>query len=112
LGEWESERAVPGAAGTVEDRLMEQMVAFSTHIRGNTLELVLTVIPERVVEVTEEGRLGASDHVLIQAKITLNAGPPTDTRGLPDRLRADWEWMRREMAREDWAERIGGLSTE
>jgi hypothetical protein len=32
----------------VHDKLMEQMVAFDTHIKGNTLDLVFTNIPNRV----------------------------------------------------------------
>jgi Endonuclease-reverse transcriptase len=58
------------------DRLMEQLVTCSTHVRGNILDLLLTDCPERVVDVTEEGRLGASDHVILLAKITVCAGPP------------------------------------
>jgi hypothetical protein len=68
---------------------MEQLVPFSTHVRGNTLDLVLSDIPERVVDVAEEGRLGASDHVIIMTKIVINPGPPPASRSLPDWRRAD-----------------------
>jgi hypothetical protein len=50
----------------VDDPLMEQMVDFQTQVRGNMLDLVLTNIPERVIEVSEGGRLGQSDHEMIQ----------------------------------------------
>ncbi len=42
----------------VDDALMEQMVEFKTQVRGNLLDIVLTNVPERVVEVSEGGRLG------------------------------------------------------
>jgi hypothetical protein len=45
-----------------QDKFCVQLVDFSTHIKGNILDLVLTNIPERVMEVREEGRLGNSDH--------------------------------------------------
>jgi hypothetical protein len=45
-----------------QDKLCEQMVDFSMHVKGNTLDLVLTTIPERISEVREKGRLGNSDH--------------------------------------------------
>jgi hypothetical protein len=51
----------------VNKGLMEQLVEFLTHLKGNTLVPLITNIPERVVEVTEEGRLGKSDHVLFAA---------------------------------------------
>jgi hypothetical protein len=57
-----------------KDRSMEQLVTFATHISGNTLDLVLTDMPERVPEVTEDGRLGKSDHVIIMTKIVINGG--------------------------------------
>ena len=50
----------------VDDALMEQMVDFQTQVRGNMLDLVLTNIPERVIEVSEGGRLGQSNHEMIQ----------------------------------------------
>jgi hypothetical protein len=53
----------------VEDRAMEQLVTFSTHTRGNTLDLVLTDMPERIHTVSDEGRLGASDHSLIMISV-------------------------------------------
>ena len=50
---------------TVEEALMTQMVEFSTLVRGNILDLVITNMPERIQELREEGRLGKSDHVMI-----------------------------------------------
>ena len=55
----------------VEDRLMTQMVDFSTQVRGNILDLVITNMPERVLEVREEGRLGESDHVMIVSEMAV-----------------------------------------
>jgi hypothetical protein len=41
-----------------DDALMEQMVEFRTQVSGNMLDLLLTNIPERVVEVSEGEDLG------------------------------------------------------
>ena len=38
-----------------EDKLLEQLIDFSTHIRGNILDLLLTNLPERFLEVEEVG---------------------------------------------------------
>ena len=37
----------------VENAFMQQLVDFPTHIKGNTLDLVITNIPERIEEVFE-----------------------------------------------------------
>ena len=56
----------------VEDCMMEQMVEFSTHIRGNCLDLIVTNIPERVSDVTEAERLGQSDHSIIRMTVSVS----------------------------------------
>ncbi len=56
--------------------MMEQMVNFSTHLKGNCLDLVITNIPERVSEVLEARRLGQSDHDMLS--ITLEMENRTD----------------------------------
>ena len=73
--DWQAGRA-RGAARSfmeaTEDKLLEQMVDFSTHLRGNTLDLLLTNIPERVSEVQDAGWLGQSDHSMILASVVTN----------------------------------------
>jgi hypothetical protein len=49
----------------VDDVMLTQMVDFSTQVKGNCLDLVLTNIPERIVDIEEAGRLGKSDHDMI-----------------------------------------------
>jgi hypothetical protein len=78
----------------VNEGLMEQLVEFPTHLKGNTLDLLITNIPERVVEVTDEGRLGKSDHVVIVAKVTVNRRDEEEKLPAPDWSRADWDAMR------------------
>jgi hypothetical protein len=48
---------------------LQQMVDFATHIKGNMLDLILTNCPEKELSVTDEGRLGKSDHVMLLIKI-------------------------------------------
>jgi hypothetical protein len=53
----------------LDDQLLVQMVEFSTHNRGNILDLVLTNIPERVIVFTDNSRLGRSDHVMLMVSV-------------------------------------------
>ena len=52
-----------------EDEMMTQLVEFATHTKGNILDLVLTNSPELVVSLEEGGRLGKSDHVILEMEI-------------------------------------------
>jgi hypothetical protein len=44
-----------------QDANLNQLADFPTPVRGNTLDLLLTNVPERVVEPREVGGLGRSD---------------------------------------------------
>jgi endonuclease/exonuclease/phosphatase family metal-dependent hydrolase len=68
------------------DKFCEQMVDFSTHTKGNTLDLVLTTIPERISEVREGGRLGNSDHSSIVIEVKVGGDTPQPTT----QTRPDW----------------------
>ena len=103
--DWEAATARGTAAEVleaVEDRLMVQMVDFSTHVKGNTLDLVITNMPERVLEVREEGRLGKSDHVMIVTEISVGKLHRDSQMPLPDWHNADWASMRGELEDRVW----------
>jgi hypothetical protein len=77
-----------------ENALMQQLVDFATHTRGNIFDLVLTNIPERVEEIYEAGRLGRSDHVIIVTRVGVGgeearAAPPPRKRLEESRLASD-----------------------
>jgi hypothetical protein len=73
---------------------LEQVVDFPTQVRGNVLDLVLTNVPERVVEVKDVGRLGRSDHMMIQVSIETNKKEVKTTESVPNWGRADWASIR------------------
>ena len=96
----------------VEDSLMSQMVDFSTHIKGNLLDLVVTNIPERVLDIYDAGRLGRSDHVMIVTKISMKQAAMVEIEGRPDWQRADWAGMRDMLADVNWRRDMNGKSVE
>ena len=110
---WEDGHARGRAAHLLEaaeNVLMEQLVTFTTHTRGNRLDLLLTNIPERVVDVQEAGRLGHSDHTMILAKVTTNKVESGNPKEQLDWNRADWNSMRENMASINWRERMENKS--
>ena len=95
-----------------EDSIMTQLVNFSTHIKGNVLDLVLTNIPERIPEVYEGGRLGRSDHSAIVCKIQIQQGQRRNIMSQPDWSKADWASMRKDIGRTDWRKELSGKSAD
>ena len=106
--DWQGRTVRGRAEGLLEavgDAMMEQLVDFPTQVKGNTLDLIITNIPERVEEVSECGRLGKSDHVVIAAKVR-TGGVEDEHAQQPDWRRADWDAMRAELKTGDWRSKI------
>jgi hypothetical protein len=95
-----------------QDKFCVQLVDFSTHIKGNILDLVLTNIPERVAEVREEGRLGNNDHssIAIEVKVGSENHPNKQQEGRPDWARADWSEMKEKARNWNWRGELRGTS--
>ena len=74
----------------IQDLLMEQLVDFPTHLRGNCLDLVITNNPDLVKEVTDVGRLGKSDHVMLEVIIATGEGRKREEVAVKNWKRADW----------------------
>ena len=88
------------------ESLMEQLVDFPTHTRGNILDVILTNIPERFYEVREEGRLGRSDHCMVSTKINIARKEPVKESTRLNWARADWPAMERDLAMVSWQRRL------
>ena len=105
-----------GRGGLVQEAaaesLMEQLVDFPTHIRGNILDVILTNIPERFHEVKEDGRLGRSDHCMISATISMTRKKQAKEELRLNWARADWRAMELDLARAGWQRRFQGLGAE
>jgi Reverse transcriptase (RNA-dependent DNA polymerase)/Endonuclease-reverse transcriptase len=102
-----AERLIVEAA---QDMFCEQLVEFSTHTRGNILDLVLTNIPDRISEVREEGHLGNSDHTTIIVEVKVGSGSaPEMTQARPDWARADWDKMREMTSQWNWRDELRGV---
>ena len=74
--------------------------------------MLLTNIPERVLNVQEMGRLGHSDHVMILATVAVGGNAQTSVTTQQDWNRADWDSIRQEIAGVDWRSRLDTRSAE
>jgi hypothetical protein len=91
---------------------MDQLVNFSTHRGGNKLDLVLTNCPQRILSVSEEGKLGNSDHstILVTAEIAPARGGESERRR--NWKKGDYEAIRKRLREIEWEETLGSGSTE
>ena len=89
---------------SVSEKFLTQHVTFPTHNGGNTLDLVLSNIPNRVESVTDCGKLGNSDHVIISTvvKFVITTNVPSHT--VWDFKKANFDEMKAEIAKTSWKE--------
>jgi len=95
-----SGRAIPFLEA-VEDAMLEQLISFPTQVRGNILDLCLTNTPEQVLSISEGGRLGQSDHEMVEILVRAENGGPV-LKEVNNWRKADWSKMRKEMDKVNW----------
>ena len=57
----------------IDETQLTQLVDFPTHVKGNILDLVLTNVPEKILNIDCLGNLGNSDHSIISVDIIYSA---------------------------------------
>jgi hypothetical protein len=82
------------------------MVSFPTHMKGNMLDFIITNCPEKVLTVSDGGRLGKSDHCIILAEVECDIRRRVKVQKTLNWSRANFEGMRRELEAVDWKEVI------
>ena len=74
----------------VQENNFSQLVDFETHIKGGCLDLIITNIPEKVSNLAEAGRLGKSDHVIVQFDLEIASRVSGDKRLVKSWRKVDW----------------------
>ena len=86
----------------VQDSFMEQLFPFPTHTKGNCLDLVITNCPKIVKEVTDVGRLGKSDHVMLELSIAIGENKQLEKVSVKNWKKADWDKIREKLRNTTW----------
>jgi len=92
--------------------MFEQLVSFPTHLKGNILDVVLSNNPEKVSEVTDQGRVGRSDHVMLQVEVRDFQGREEEKDMVKNGNRADWQKIREGIEATDWPRDEDDITTE
>ena len=94
-----------------QDMLLEQVIEFPTHIKGNILDLILTNIPEKLINVEEIGRLGKSDHCLIYFELLFKCNETHNHETYFKWNMGDYNAINRNLAQVDWNIEFDGCDT-
>jgi len=89
-----------------------QVVNYATHIKGNILDLVFSNEPDLILYSRPIGRLGTSDHEIIEVGLNLSKGTQSEERCFLDWSKADIQSMNNYLDNIDWEVEIATLSTE
>jgi hypothetical protein len=96
LGEGTRRRSV---ADILEAANYYMIVKFTTQIKGNRLELVITNVLERMLDVKRQGDLVVVT-IIIVTKMSISEEEKKDPA--PDKRRPDWDGMREEQTGTGW----------
>jgi len=113
--DWATGTAAGGDEGLVQvlqDHFFEQLVDFPTHIKGNCLDLLLTNIPHRVSDVTDSGRLGRSDHVIVTFQLRVSGTMDAQQVERKNWRKADWQSIKNGLHQTTWPTTYDGNTAE
>ena len=86
------------------DKHMVQIVDFETHIKGNTLDIVYTDIPDSVISCESLGNLGNSDHTIIRLEILFDPKFVASSEKIRNWRRGDTEGLSEHLAQVDFGQ--------
>ena len=111
---WEEETATGRAARTFLEACqtanLEQLVTFPTQVRGNILDLLLTNAADSILDVTDQGNLGNSDHTMIAVTMKFKQSKSKSVEKISNWNKADWDSLRTGARNKNWSEKIKDLS--
>ena len=88
---------------TILEEDLSQLVDFPTHIKGNILDLVITNCPDKVISISDEGRIGKSDHCILNMELKVSATINSDKPTRPNWNKADIVGLRTHLKNINWS---------
>ena len=91
---------------------LDQLVNFTTHTKGNILDLVLTNCPDKIISVSDGGRIGKSDHCILNIEVKVKT-----VRRIEKSTRANWtkaniSGLRKFLKETNWRQRLASNSVD
>jgi len=108
---WEfetSDRKGASFLKSTKDNYLEQLIDFKTHIRGNTLDLLFTNQPDKIINIEALGNLGNSDHSIILCELEYNSQFNISTEKIYNWKNADFGGLSEFLQNVDWERELNG----
>ena len=96
---------------TCDNKFLSQLVTFPTHIHGNTLDVILSNISDRFIDIQNLGNLSNSDHCMILSEIAFEPAFNSTDQYIYDWKNADIDALSN-FFRRDWTEILKGQNVE
>ena len=87
---------------TMEEAGLTQMVNLATHTKGNVLDLFITNNPDKVIGVSDGGRLGRSDHCILNIELVANPQKVIHRGRRPNWNKADTIGLKTQLSGINW----------
>ena len=91
---------------------LEQMVHFPTHSKGNVLDLLITNCPEKIISVSDGGRIGRSDHHALNIEMKVKVSNKNVKVSRANWTKADVQGLQRYLGEVNWQNNLAGKSVE
>ena len=95
----------------IDETQLTQLVDFPTHVKGNILDLVLTNVPEKILNIDCLGNLGNSDHSIISVDIIYSATVSEQKEYIHDWNKGDTESLGLYFNSINWDEELAEKNT-
>lgn len=95
----------------INNKFLTQCIDFPTHSKGNILDVIITDVPNKIINVEDIGRIGNSDHVMILCDILCDKTIPTSTQKVPDWRKADILSAKAHLSNINWEEQMRDMNT-
>ena len=96
----------------VQDNFFTQHVSFPTHASGSTPDLVLSSNPNLVIDVSNHGKLGSSDHSMIMVELVGQLVSNESIECVPDWKKADIASMVTDISLIDWEQELVNIDAD
>ena len=109
---YESDRNAESFLQCVNENNFEQLIDFPTHVRGNTLDLVLANRPEKIINVESLGNLSTSDHSIICVDVDFRSKFNSSSELIIDWKNGDQIGLKNYLGSVNWLEDLREKDTE
>ena len=107
-----SDRSSEAFLNCITENGFDQLVDFPTHLRGNTLDLVITNQPENILCIEPIGNLTNSDHSILSIDLVFSTKFNIFSELIYDWRNRDNAGLKTFLGEVDWDQEMGDLPTE